>query len=117
VSTTGPLYDVPPVGVPFRLSGARGVTVTLDEYAPTHLDAWYATAVVGGRTVRAVVVRHAGDVARRRGLRIGFARAVVPEPPSGDAMLAVVVTAAGATFRWLPPGDPGAAARALSAPP
>jgi hypothetical protein len=105
------MYDVPPLGEPLPLRGVR-VTVTLDEFAPTHVDAWYGRAVVGAGTYPAVVVRLAGDVVRR-GL-LARRGAVPPEPPSPGAVLGVVVRADGASVRWLPPGDPAAHALELS---
>lgn len=106
------MYDVPPLGRPLRLRGAKGVTVVLDEFAPTNLDAWLATVTYGGRSVPAVVVRHAGDVARHACLVGG--RAGVPDPPSPDAVLGVVVEERGPGFVWLPPGDRRTYARDLS---
>jgi hypothetical protein len=100
------MYDVPPLGRPFRPRGTRHLTLTLDEFAPTHLDAWLATATVGGETVQAVVVRHAGDVARGGGRLLGARRQSPPwPPPEPGAVLAVVVTERGAALSWLPPGD------------
>jgi hypothetical protein len=110
------MYDVPPIGIALPLRGARGVTLTLAEFAPTHLDAWYGTADVGEETVPCVVVRHAGDVVRR-GLGLGARRANVPPRPDPAALLAVVVREAGPVLSWAPPGDPAALARELSAMP
>jgi hypothetical protein len=104
------MYDVPPIGVALPLRGVR-VTVTLDEFAPTHVDAWYGHAVVGDRAYPAIVVRLAGDVVHRGLLRRG---AVPPDAPSPDAVLGVVVERDGATVRWLPPGDRVTYARNLS---
>lgn len=106
------MYDVPPIGRRFKLRGARGVTLTLDEFAPTGIDAWNATADVDGRTFAAVVVRHDGDV-MARGLALG-GRVRAPAPPSPDAVLAVVVTRTGPSLAWLPAGDRSAYAEALS---
>jgi hypothetical protein len=112
VTTAGRMYDVPPLGRPLPLRGLR-VTVTLDEFAPTGVDAWYGRAVVGSVTYPAVVVRRAGDVVRRGLLT---RRGSVPgNPPEPGAVLGIVVDAEGATAAWHPPGDPSALARTLSA--
>jgi hypothetical protein len=112
VSTAGRFYDVPPLGQPLPLRGLR-VTVTLDEFAPTGVDAWYGRALVGATTYPAVVVRRAGDVVRR-GL-LARRGAAPPDPPEPGAVLGIVVDDGGATAAWHPPGDPAALARTLSA--
>jgi hypothetical protein len=108
------MYDVPRIGEPFPLRGVRDVLLTLDEFAPTHLDAWYGRADLGGREVPAVVVRHAGDVMRHGLGRRRKAADLLPEDAPPDAVLGVVVEEDGVSLRWLPPGDPAAAARDLS---
>ncbi len=112
--TGGRMYDVPRIGEPFPLRGVRDVLLTLDEFAPTHLDAWYGRATLAGREVPAVVVRHAGDVMRHGLGRRRKAEDLLPGEPGPDAVLGVVVEADGVSLRWLPPKEPAALARDLS---
>lgn len=104
------MYDVPELGRPLRLRGLRA-SVVLDEFAPTHLDAWYGTAYVGDRRVPAVVVRHGGDVAAHG---LGLGRRAVPDQPADGAVLGVVVEPRGASAVWLPERDRALLARELS---
>jgi hypothetical protein len=126
------MYDVPPLGEPFGLRGVRDVALVLDTFAPTHLDAWLGRAVLpdgaatgapsrpplalgAGLTARALVVRHAGDVAKHRAL-FGRGRldAVRKADPPGEPLLGVVVEQRGATLLWLPPDNERNLAVALS---
>lgn len=132
MSSGGRVYDVPPLGEPFVLRGARDVAVVLDVFTPTHLDAWTGRAVfaepavagtpsrpplaVGGDlTARAVVVRHAGDVrGRRRLLGPGRLDAVRDAQPPPEPVVGIVVEAGTTTLLWLAPDDPAVLARDLS---
>ena len=120
------MYDVPPIGRPITLRGTRDAAVIL--------DAWTGRAVavpsaiqgvpsnepqrVGDAVAaRAVVVRHAGDVAGRTpmfGARRARAEALLSAQPPGEPLLGIVVEAGGTSLLWLPAKDPAALARDLS---
>ena len=122
------MYDVPPLGEPFLPRGVRGVALVLDEFAPTHLDAWLGRAaldpiaVADGKpgddvTARALVVRHAGDVRSGRRGWFGARRrlaAVHESAPPPQPLLGVVVERQGTTLLWLPDRDPARLAVELS---
>ncbi|MDQ1711253.1 MAG: hypothetical protein QOE45_703 [Frankiaceae bacterium] len=128
------MYDVPPIGRPLVLRGTRDAAVTLDEFAPTHLDAWLGRAVADPAAiqgvpsaeparagddvaVRAVVVRHGGDVAGRTplfGARRRRAEAVLHADPPAEPLLGIVVEPGATSLLWLPAKDPALLARELS---
>jgi hypothetical protein len=109
------MYDVPALGDPFLLRGARGVAVVLDAFVPTHLDAWTGRAVTPEHgAVRVLLVRHAGDVRGRGLFGRGLLRAVYESAPPPEPLLGIVMEREGPTLRTLPPGDPAAHARDLS---
>ena len=113
MAATQQMYDVPGLGRPIRLRGLK-LSVVLEEFAPTHVDAWYGTAYLGERRIPVVVVRHRGDV-ERRGLRLPLGpQNAVPDPPDDDAVLGVVVEERGASAVWRAPRDRAVLARDLS---
>ena len=124
------MYDVPRIGEPFALRGTRDVAVVLDEFTPTHLDAWHGRALVapsalpsppggsaGDVPARVLVVRHAGDVAGRRpafGRRRARLDALLDLRPPPGPLLGIVVEREGPTLLWLPDRDAALLARELS---
>ncbi len=131
-------WDVPPIGRPFLVRGRRDAAVVLDDFQPTHLDAWLGRAIVlpagvtgvpsdaptlvagdpeGALAARVVVVRHGGDLVGRTpwfGVRRRRLDALLTADPPGEPLLGVVLDPGGATLLWVR-GRPGAAAAALSA--
>lgn len=127
-------YDVAPLGRPIALRGQRDVALVLDEFTPTHLDAWLGRALAppsalpepvsgGGRSAddevaaRAVVVRHSGDVAGRTpsfGRRRSRLDAVLEAKPPSTPLLGVVVEEREVSLLWLPDRDPALLVRELS---
>ncbi len=129
--------EIPPIGTPLSVRGRKDLAVVLDEFAPTHLDAWTGRAVVlpagvrgapddaptllpgdpeGALVVRAVVVRHAGSVSGRRpmfGVRRSRLDSLLSADPPLRPVLGVVVEASGVTALWVV-GELGAVAVALS---
>lgn len=122
------MYDVPRLGEPFALRGQREVALVLDEFMPTHLDAWLGRALVAPSALpgpsgdsdlpaRVLVVRHAGDVVGKApvvGRRRARLRAVAGVRPPEVPLLGVVVEKDGATLLWLAERDPAILARNLS---
>jgi len=135
-----PLDEIPQIGMPLAVRGRRDLAVVLDEFAPTHLDAWRGRAVVvpagvrgvpddapdqlvddaeGALVVTAVVVRHAGGLSGRRPMFSSTRRrrldALLTAAPPARPLLGVIVERDGVSAVWLG-RDPDAAARQLSAP-
>ncbi|HVE98350.1 MAG TPA: hypothetical protein VNA12_04145 [Mycobacteriales bacterium] len=123
---TTPRFDeIPPIGRPFAARGRRDLSLLLDAFAPTHLDAWTGRAVVlpagvlgvpsdapdlapadpeGALVARAVVVRHAGAVSGRRpwfGSRRGRLDVLLSADPPSAPLLGVVVEPGGVTAVWV----------------
>jgi hypothetical protein len=118
-------FEVPPIGKPFFVRRAPDVAVVLDEFAPTHLDSWRGRAALPASAasgkpsdapvviddllvVRAVVVRHGGDVRgrtphlgrRRHALDVlvaGGPAEALPETP----LVAVVLEQHETTVCWV----------------
>lgn len=131
--------EIPPIGAPLAARGRRDLAVVLDEFAPTHLDAWLGRAVVvpagalgvpsdapdllpgddeGALVARAVVVRHKGSLSGRRPfLGRGRARldALLTAAPPATPLLGIVVEAGSVTAVWVR-GEPHDVAAALSHP-
>jgi hypothetical protein len=108
------MYDVPRLGEAFTPRGLRGATVVLDEFTPTHLDAWLGRVLLAdGTAARALVVRHAGDVLGRKPL-LRRSGAVLDTSPPPRPLAGIVVEANGTTLVWLPDRDPALLATELS---
>lgn len=108
------MYDVPAIGEAFFLRGLKGAAVVLDEFTPTHLDAWRARLLLAdGTTARALVVRHAGNV-KGSALRRARLREVEQSAPPPTPLAGIVVEERSATLVWLPERDPTLLARELS---
>lgn len=121
------MYDIPRLGEPFALRRRGDVALVLDEFVPTHLDAWLGRAVLDPVAVddppgddvaaRVLAVRHAGDMTGsrrtwgRRGRRLREAYEASPPP---TPLLGVVVEETGPTLLWLPDRDPARLAVELS---
>ena len=110
------MYDVPVVGDAFVPRGLRGVAVVLDEYVPTHLDAWLGRALLADVTpARVLVVRHAGDVRGRAPWRgRGRVAAVKDARPPERPLYGVVVEERETALVPLPDRDPALLVRELS---
>lgn len=140
MTTSAPRFDeIPPIGTPLAVRGRKDLTVVLDEFTPTHLDAWTGRAVVvpagvrgvpddapalltgdpeGALVVRAVVVRHGGSVSGRRpmlGVRRARLDALLQADPPAHPVLGVVVEASEVTALWVR-GAVADVANALSSP-
>lgn len=119
------------------LRGRRDLAVVLDEFAPTHLDAWFGRAVVvpsavqgvpsdapdllpgdpeGALVTRVVVVRHGGSISGRRpmfGIRRRRLDALLGVAPPDAPLLGVVIEAGSVTALWVR-GEAQQAALSLS---
>lgn len=129
--------EIPVLGTPLAVRGRKDLSVLLDEFTPTHLDAWQGRAVVvpsgvrgvpadapdllsgdgeGALLARAVVVRHGGSVSGR-GLIFGARRrrldALLTARPPSIPLLGIVIEPAGVTAVWVS-GEPGEVALRLS---
>ncbi len=133
------IAEVPVLGRPLAVRGRPDLAVLLEDFTPTHIDAWTARAVFpagqaagrpsrppvglsgdpdGAVVARAVVVRHGGDVSRRTP-RLGRRRrrldALLTAQPPGEPLVAVVIEEGGSHLLWVT-GEPADVARRLSAP-
>ena len=109
------MFDVPKVGEAFTVRGLKGAAVVLDEFTPTHLDAWRGRVLLAdGTAARALVVRHAGNVRGRSLLGGGRVRAVRECAPPATPLAGIVVEERTTTLVWLPERDPALLARELS---
>lgn len=137
--SSGHVEEIPPVGVPFAVRRRRDVALVLDEFAPTHLDAWLGRAALlpagvlgvpsdapdlvpddpeGAVLARAVVVRHTGPVTGRRplfGARRRRLDVLLTADPPPAPLVGIVIEAADVTAVWVR-GEPGDVAAQLSSP-
>ena len=132
-------WEVPPLGTPFALRRCKDAAIVLDDFRPTHLDAWVGRAVVlpaavqgvpsdapdllpgdpeGALVAQAVVVRHTGNLVGRSpwfGVRRRRLDHLIAADPPDEPLLGVVIEVTGATILWVR-GKPDEVATTLSGP-